>query len=238
MIDPLPRSGRHPSGDEDAPVNREPTDDQNSRRHFLKGALASGAAASLGALASAGLPGAAGAQQASKSKANIAPKYHYVPATDKTVHWGYFSKSLKPVLEVESGDFVTVETLTHHANDDYVRMIQGDAGAESVFHWDRERKNVDRRGAGPMKPTLFGRGAGEGLGVHICTGPVFIRGAEPGDILEVRILDIKPRPSANPAHAGKSFGSNAAAWWGFHYHVMYYFSNQRVMAAAGGLLRC
>jgi acetamidase/formamidase len=33
----------------------------------------------------------------------------------------------------------------------------------------------------------------------------------------VRILDVKPRPSANPAHAGKTFGSNAAAWWGFHY---------------------
>src|SRR6266513_344804 len=50
-----------------------------------------------------------------------------------------------------------------------------------------------------------------------CTGPVFVRGAEPGDILEVRIIDVKPRPSANPAHVGKSFGSNAAAWWGFHY---------------------
>ena len=30
-------------------------------------------------------------------------------------------------------------------------------------------------------------------------------------------MDVKPRPCANPAHAGKSFGSNAAAWWGFHY---------------------
>ncbi len=29
-------------------------------------------------------------------------KHHHVPATDKTVHWGYFSKSLKPILEVES----------------------------------------------------------------------------------------------------------------------------------------
>ena len=36
-------------------------------------------------------------------------------------------------------------------------------------------------------------------------------------ILEVRIMDVKPRPSANPAYAGKSFGSNAAAWWGFQY---------------------
>jgi acetamidase/formamidase len=35
-------------------------------------------------------------------------------------------------------------------------------------------------------------GAGGGLGVHICTGPVAIRDAEPGDVLEVRILDVKP----------------------------------------------
>src|SRR5205809_694124 len=81
----------------------------------------------------------------------------------------------------------------------------------------RQRKGVDRRGAGPMQPTLFGRGAGEGLGVHICTGPVAVKGAMPGDILEVRIIDVKPRPCANPQYKGKSFGSNAAAWWGFHY---------------------
>jgi acetamidase/formamidase len=143
--------------------------------------------------------------------------HYHVPATDKTVHWGYFSKSLKPIVEVSSGDFVTLEVLTHHANDDATRMVAGDPGAESVFYWDPQRKGVDRRGAGPMQPTLFGRGAGEGLGVHICTGPVAVRGAEPGDILEVRIVDVKPRPCANPADKGKSFGSNAAAWWGFHY---------------------
>jgi hypothetical protein len=40
-------------------------------------------------------------------------------------------------------------------------MIKGDPGAESVFYWDKQRKGVDRRGAGPM--------TGEGLGVHICT---------------------------------------------------------------------
>ncbi len=96
-------------------------------------------------------------------------------------------------------------------------MVTGDPGAESVFLWTKEKKGVNRRGAGPIDGKLLGRGAGEGFGVHICTGPVFVRGAEPGDILEVRIVDVKPRPSANPAHAGKSFGSNAAAWWGFHY---------------------
>ncbi|OYV36955.1 MAG: hypothetical protein B7Z80_14190, partial [Rhodospirillales bacterium 20-64-7] len=59
--------------------------------------------------------------------------------------------------------------------------------------------------------------SGEGFGVHICTGPVAVRGAMPGDLIEVRILDLQPRPCANPAFAGRSFGSNAAAWWGFHY---------------------
>ena len=54
-----------------------------------------------------------------------------------------------------------------------------------------------------MDASLFGRGAGEGLGVHICTGPVAVRGAEPGDVLEVRILDVAPRPCANPEHAEK-----------------------------------
>ncbi|HXO91847.1 MAG TPA: hypothetical protein VN849_13760, partial [Stellaceae bacterium] len=76
---------------------------------------------------------------------------HYlVPATAETVHWGYFSRSLKPVLSVGSGDFVTIETLTHHAYDDHARMIDGDPGAESVFLWTKDAKNVDRRGAGPM----------------------------------------------------------------------------------------
>ena len=59
--------------------------------------------------------------------------------------------------------------------------------------------------------------APKGFGVHICTGPVYVKGAEPGDVLEVRILDVKPRPCANPEHVGKSFGSNAAAWWGYQY---------------------
>ena len=144
---------------------------------------------------------------------------HYVvPATAATVHWGYFSRSLKPILFVESGDFVTIETLTHHAYDDHSRMIEGDPGAESVFLWTKEVKNVDRRGAGPLDASVHGRGAGEGFGVHICTGPVFVHNAKPGDVLEVRIIDVRPRRCRNPAFEGRAFGSNAAAWWGFHYN--------------------
>jgi acetamidase/formamidase len=144
--------------------------------------------------------------------------HHLLPATPETVHWGFFSRSLKPVLSVASGDFVTIETLTHHAYDDDARMIQGDPGAESVFRWTKDQKAIDRRGAGPSDASIHGRGAGEGFGVHICTGPIFVRDAEPGDVLEVRILDVQPRPCCNPAFSGRAFGSNAAAWWGFQYN--------------------
>src|SRR5215475_10422751 len=122
------------------------------RRHFLKGTLMAGTAA-----ASAGVAAATSyAQTAQPGRVPGTTNHYHVPATDKTVHWGYFSKLLKPVVEVESGDFVTLEVLTHHANDDASRMIAGDPGAESVFFWDGQRKGVDRRGAGPMNPTLFG----------------------------------------------------------------------------------
>ncbi len=71
-----------------------------------------------------------------------------------------------------------------------------------------------------MDASIHGRGAGEGFGVHVLTGPIHVCGAEPGDVLEVRILDMKPRPSGNPEFSGKTFGSNAAAAWGYHYDDM------------------
>ena len=146
-----------------------------------------------------------------------AGRHHHLPATARTVHWGYFSREIPPVLSIASGDIVTIETLTQHAYDDHERMIKGDSGAESVFHWTPDRKAVDRRGAGPTDASIYGRGSGEGFGVHICTGPIFVNDAQPGDVLEVRILDLAPRLAANAKYEGRAFGSNAAAWWGFHY---------------------
>ncbi|MET0269946.1 MAG: acetamidase/formamidase family protein [Sphingomonas sp.] len=145
-------------------------------------------------------------------------RHHHLPVTPETIHWGFFSRNLKPVLRVNSGDYVTIETLTHHANDDAERMIEGDPGAESIYRWTAQGKTVERRGAGPLDASAYGRGAGEGFGVHICTGPIAIADAMPGDIVEVRVLDISPRPSGNPKYPGRTFGSNAAAYWGFHYN--------------------
>ena len=107
-------------------------------------------------------------------------------------------------MTVESGEEVTVEMATHHACDDWDKMIKGDTGMESVYTWDENGANEFYRGA-----------TGGGDGVHILTGPIYVNSAEPGDILQVEILDLKPR--LNPD--GKAYGSNAAAWWGFQARV-------------------
>ena len=63
----------------------------SERRSFMKSAfVASGGAAALVASGGA-LISPAVAQTAAATAGR--PNYHYVPATDKTVHWGYFSKS-------------------------------------------------------------------------------------------------------------------------------------------------
>ncbi len=129
------------------------------------------------------------------------PSRYRIIGNADTVQWGYFSKKSAPVLAVQSKDYVTMDLITHHAGDDYDRMIAGDPGIESIYRWTANEKNVRDRGPG----------------VHVLTGPVYVCGAEPGDLLEVRIVDLKLKPSGNPQYKGKTFGSNAAAWWGFHY---------------------
>ena len=117
---------------------------------------------------------------------------------------GSFSKLLKPQLEVNSGDFVC-----HRGPDPPCQRRRRTHGAEGEIR-RRERVPVDqgpKRRQPPRRRTDRRQATrprrGEGLEVHICTGPVYIRGAEPGDILEVRIINVKPRPCGNPAYAGK-----------------------------------
>lgn len=167
---------------------------------------------------SAGTKRAAALATAEHGAGQAGQIHHHLAIEAAKVHWGYFSRTLLPQAEIASGDTITIETLTQHASDDPERMIAGDDGAESVFGWTADRKNVDRRGAGPMDASVFGRGAGEGFGVHICTGPIAVKDAQPGDVLEVRILDIVPRPSRSPEFEGRVFGSGVAAWWGYHYN--------------------
>jgi acetamidase/formamidase len=95
--------------------------------------------------------------------------HHVLAATPGTVHWGYFDPSLEPVLGVSSGDRVTVHTVSGGTD------VTPEAGYQILPSHRAIQERVTRR----MLPG------------HILTGPIAVEGAEPGDVLEVRILDIE-----------------------------------------------
>src|SRR5437773_11192389 len=94
---------------------------------------------------------------------------HTLASTPKTVHWGYYDAAQAPVLRVRSGD--TVEIRTAMIDPPEVLERSGVAAGQ-IDPASREiHRAIKDRGAGP----------------HILTGPVFVEGAEPGDVLEVHI---------------------------------------------------
>src|SRR5215471_20578665 len=103
----------------------------------------------------------------------LAPTYaftaeHVLMPSPQTVHVGYFSAALKPVLTINSGDIVTIESSA--GLDPAVVDASGIVPPSAVPEHTRAiRREVTDRGPGP----------------HILTGPVFVNGAMPGDVLEV-----------------------------------------------------
>ena len=97
--------------------------------------------------------------------------HHEIPATPENMVLGYFDATLPPVLEVASGDTVTLHSFP--------------AGGRESLHPDPARVPADYRLA---LDTLA-----QGPGPHFVTGPVHVRGAEPGDVLQVDILDLRFR---------------------------------------------
>lgn len=115
------------------------------------------------------------------------PAMHVLKATPETVHWGFFSAALSPVLTVDSGDLVCVEAVTQHAGDAPDLMM--DENVRAIY----EQVDVNSRAPG----------------CHIMTGPIAVRGAKPGTMLEVRYLSMRPR---------LPYGSNLTADWGYLYN--------------------
>ena len=90
--------------------------------------------------------------------------------TPKTVAWGYYDAKTPPVLRIKSGDTVEIQTLiTSSAK----RLEEAGVPADQVEQSLRD---------------IYDQVKDKGPGGHILTGPIFIEGAAPGDVLEVRIL--------------------------------------------------
>ena len=96
--------------------------------------------------------------------------HHDIPATPEMMAYGTLDAARPPVVRVESGDTVTLRSFP--------------AGGRASLPADASRVPADYLAA------LDGLVKGDGA--HFVTGPVFVRGARPGDTLQVDILEAVP----------------------------------------------
>jgi acetamidase/formamidase len=96
---------------------------------------------------------------------------HQLKATPETVAVGYYWSEAKPALKIQSGDTVEIETVSGSASGLTELGVPQDQIPPAI---EAIRKSPKERGPGG----------------HILTGPVYVEGAEPGDVLEVRIRKI------------------------------------------------
>jgi acetamidase/formamidase len=102
------------------------------------------------------------------------PKTHRLEATPTTVVYGYYWSEAKPVLRIDSGDIIDVDTLLTNTPEGLARAGVADEKIQASLKGIVAALTGDRRGPGG----------------HILTGPVYVEGAEPGDVLEVKVLSI------------------------------------------------
>jgi acetamidase/formamidase len=107
-----------------------------------------------------------------ETQRSASAKTHLLKSNPNTVHWGFFDATLKPVLTIESGDRVTIECVS--CNPEW--MPPAERGFDIL----------------PELPEIHQK-VPKGTGNHLLTGPIYVRGANIGDVLEVKILDIKLR---------------------------------------------
>lgn len=95
--------------------------------------------------------------------------HHHLKAGPETCQWGYLDAAAKPVMRIKSGDRVTIDTVSGNA---------AFLPPRDKFHVPQELLEIHKH----VQP---------GPGPHILTGPVYVEGAKPGGVLEVRIEDVK-----------------------------------------------
>ena len=96
---------------------------------------------------------------------------HRLDAAPDTVHWGFFDAALKPLITVDSGDTVTFSTVSGQP----MQVPKPEAGLMVPSALTAIHKSLQPKLGGP----------------HILTGPVAVRGAKAGQVLEVRIKAIE-----------------------------------------------
>src|SRR5688572_26099093 len=101
-----------------------------------------------------------------------AGRTHKLEASPTTVAYGYYSATAAPVLRIASGDVVEVTTMLTNTPE---RL---------------ERAGVAPNDIEPELREIVAKVTDKGPGGHILTGPIYVEGADSGDVLEVRVLSI------------------------------------------------
>lgn len=96
-----------------------------------------------------------------------------IPATPSTVVWGYYSAKAKPIITIHSGDTVHMQTVSSCGPPS--ELMKAGVKSEDIPTYYKD---------------IYEQVKDKGPGGHILTGPVAIQDAEPGDVLEVKILSI------------------------------------------------
>jgi len=120
-----------------------------------------------------------------------------LPSTPATVSWGWIAADRAPVLRVKSAQTVRIDTVTHqglNTGKDPVAFFAAAGIAPDQVLADASEiyRKVTR---------------GEGAGPHILTGPIHVEGAQPGDMLEVRVLDVAIRVPYGVNSTGPGWGA-------------------------------
>lgn len=107
-----------------------------------------------------------------------------VKSVPGNVIWGeLFKPDSEPILTVKSGDRIRMETVSHEG----ILADQGDTVAFLTGGGIKEDNIL------PDQLTIKGTVPKSGPGPHVITGPIYVEGAEPGDVLEIRTVDIEYR---------------------------------------------
>lgn len=113
---------------------------------------------------------------------------YYVPSTLKTITWGYLpNKNAQPVINVPSGSLVTFDTVSHEG-------LLEDQGrdAEKYFKSKGVKSEHILNEAKLITQSSLSHDFHKD-GPHIVTGPVYVEGAQPGDVLKVDVISVEPR---------------------------------------------
>ncbi len=121
-----------------------------------------------------------------------ASRTYQIVSTPQNTIWGeLFKPNSRPIAKVKSGDRLVMQTVSHEG-------ILPDQGDTATFF---DNGGIPQNSKSRISPnqilsdqlTVKAKVKKTGPGPHVITGPIYVEGAEPGDVLEIKTIAIAYR---------------------------------------------